>query len=135
MDLHGLGNGRSGHACLELELLGAATRELLGARGHSAVVSSIVETAAALVGTPHAYLCLADPDTGVSSVCSGSGAFASLVGYECPPGGGLSGRMGAHGLGAVVTERAAFSGQSDAVAELGLRVLVEVPLGLGGLTG
>ena len=135
VDLHGLGNGRSGPAGVELELLGAATRDLLGSRGHSAVVSSIVETVAAVAGTPHAYLCLPDRETGVSSVCSGSGAFASLVGYECPAGGGLSGRLGAQGHGAVITDQGTFSGQSDAVIELGVRMLVEVPLGAGGLTG
>ncbi len=135
IDLDRYGSGRSAAAGLAPELLAAATRGMLGTWGHSAIVAGIVKTVATVAGTPHAYLCLADPETGVLKLRSGSGAFAGLVGYECPTGHGLSGRLEPPEQRAPISEQAALSGQCEAVVEAGVTALVELPLGAGGLTG
>jgi len=47
----------------------------------------------------------------------------------------LSGRLEPLDQRALITERAAFSGQTKALVEAGVRVLAEIPLGADGLTG
>ncbi len=120
-----VGDGRA-----DLEQLGSATLNLLALRDVSTLVESIVDTVAALAGTPHAYLGLADSETGELTVRAGTGVFASLVGYASPSGHGFSGRLRAAGHRAVVTEYAAWSGRCQEVAALGVRTLLEVPLGV-----
>ena len=125
------GDARAG---MRFELLGAAASDLLNARGPSNLVSAVVETVAAVAGTPHAYLCLADPDTGVLSVRSGTGVFAGLVGFACPEGGSLSGGLDIRGPRALPA-KSAGSVPCREIAELGVHALLETQLVMRGLTG
>lgn len=118
-----------------VELLGLATRDLLESRDSPSLPGSIVANVAAAARTPHAYLCLADADTGALSVRAGSGVFERLVGYACPQVGGFSGRLRGPAQGAIIADCSIASEGCNDIAALGVRALIEVPLGMRGLLG
>ena len=112
-----------------LALLGSTTAELLAPDEPSVLLELIVQNMASLAGTTHAYLCLIEPD-GRFTVRAGTGIFENLVGYRCPPGGGLSGLIGELDGRAIVTDHATWSRRCKDAAELGAGPLIEVPLSM-----
>src|SRR5471032_70696 len=112
-----------------LALLGSTTAELLAANEPSALLELIVQNMASLAGTTHGYLCLIEPD-GCFTVRAGTGIFENLVGYRCPPGGGLSGLVGEEDAGAIVVDHATWSRRCKDAAKLGAGPLIEVPLAM-----
>src|ERR1700722_10678557 len=112
-----------------LALLGSTTAELLAPSEPSALLELIVQNMASLAGTTHGYLCLIEPD-GRFTVRAGTGIFENLVGYRCPPGGGLSGLVGELDGRAIVADHATWSRLCKDAAELGAGPLIEVPLSM-----
>jgi diguanylate cyclase (GGDEF)-like protein len=112
-----------------LALLGSATSDLLAPTEPSELFDLIVEQVGALAATPHAYLCLMEPD-GRFMIRAGSGIFQNLVGSRCPPGGGFSGRFRKEGTRAVIADPPAWSRRCKEVALLEVGQLVEVPLSM-----
>ncbi|HWB23750.1 MAG TPA: diguanylate cyclase [Gaiellaceae bacterium] len=112
-----------------LALLGFATAELLTSSEASELLELIVQNVVELAGTPHAYLSLMEPD-GRFTVRAGTGVFENLVGYHCPPGGGVSGCVSDDGDRATVTGHATWSPRCREAAELAAGPLVEIPLSM-----
>jgi diguanylate cyclase (GGDEF)-like protein len=112
-----------------LALLGSTTAELLASSEPSALLELIVQNMASLAGTPHGYLCLIEPD-GRFTVRAGTGIFENLVGYHCPPGGGLSGLVREEDAAAIVVDHATWSRRCEDAAELGAGPLIEIPLAM-----
>ena len=79
--------GDSPFADAALALLGSATSDLLAPCQPSELFDLIVEQVGALAATPHAYLCLMEPD-GRFMLRAGTGIFENLVGQtglDYPP--------------------------------------------------
>ncbi len=57
------------------------------------VLGAIVEKAARLLGTPHGFIYLYDPDRGDLVLKIAAGAYKDLVGFRLGPGEGLSGKV------------------------------------------
>jgi diguanylate cyclase (GGDEF)-like protein/PAS domain S-box-containing protein len=57
------------------------------------LLQTIIQRAAGLLGTPHGFLYVAEPDESALTVRVGTGVFSDLVGYRMGPGEGLSGTV------------------------------------------
>jgi hypothetical protein len=125
-ELWGLADGRTGVAARAHERVDTCAWA-------SSEVAWIVELVAALARPPHAYTCLADPDSGLSRIRPASGVFAGFVPRARPAAVWLSGRLGLRRSG-VVTERTAFRDRCCEIVDPGVRVLAEIAPGVRGIT-
>jgi diguanylate cyclase (GGDEF)-like protein len=76
-----------------LRALDATALTLLDTRDQDSVLATIVERATALLGTPHGYLYLLEPDGRAFVTRFGTGVFAELVGFRMPVDEGLAGQV------------------------------------------
>ncbi len=97
----------------------------------TSLLRSILERAAALVGTPHGFIYLLDPDAGELEMSAGAGLFRRHKGHRISPHEGLSGKVFEGKEPVVVEDYFAWEGRlglySDAV-----RTAAGVPLKSGG---
>ena len=118
-----------------LGLLAKATSVLCESWEPSEFGSLIVPLVAAVAGTEHAFVCVTDPESGQLVVDAGLGVFASLVGSVWPEGAEPSGIDRFPDQKAVVTGRTALTRERPKLFGLGVRALIEAPLGSAGLGG
>jgi GAF domain-containing protein len=116
----------------ELEALHETTLRLIERLDLEDVLNTIVERAAALVGTRHGYLYLLESD-GELRVHVGTGIFRNQVGYRLGVGEGLAGRVAQTGEPLAVEDYSVWAGGRRDLQKLGFRAVVGVPL-LGGAT-
>src|SRR5215217_3300784 len=95
------------------------------------LLKSILERAAALVGTPHGYIFLADSEDGKLEVRVGAGLFEKHLGYRISPGEGLAGRVYESGEPFAVDNYSAWTNRLDFGPEP-IHAVVGVPLRSGG---
>ncbi len=95
------------------------------------LLEAILARATGLLGTPHGFIYLLDPDRGVLRVRVASGFYRGWIDHELTVGTGLSGRVAATGRPLAVTDYDAWEGR-DPSAPLGeLGSIVAVPLTSG----
>jgi len=103
------------------------------------LLRTIVERAARLVGTGHAYLYLCDPDGATITVRIGTGVFAGQVGHRIALGEGVAGRVARSGEPIAVDDYGMWPGRSHDPTPLLYRATVGVPLrgprGVAGVIG
>ncbi|MFI5254110.1 MAG: putative bifunctional diguanylate cyclase/phosphodiesterase [Candidatus Limnocylindrales bacterium] len=92
---------------------------------------SIATRAAALVGTEHAYVYLADPAHEALEVAIGIGVYESYVGYRLRCGEGVAGRVWASGNAVNVADYDTFAGRSADFPRGEFRAVMGVPLTSG----
>ena len=118
-----------------LGLLVEATGVLSEPWKPSEIGSSMAPLVAAVAGSEHAFVCVTDPESGVLIVRAGLGVFSNLVGAV------WSGRAEPSDAGrfpdqrAVVTEGAPLARTRPELRDLGMRSLIEAPLGSAGVGG
>jgi hypothetical protein len=118
-----------------LGLLVEATGVLCEPWKPSELGSSILPLLAAVAGTEHAFVCVTDPESGLLVVRAGLGVFSSLIGAVWSEGTGRSGGGRFPDQKARVTGRTALSRRRPELFRLGVRSLIEAPLGAAGLGG
>lgn len=92
------------------------------------LLETIIARASSLMGTPHGFIYLADPDGAWLTVRAGTGLFADLIGYRLRSGEGLSGRIHASGRPFAVEAYAAFAGRARDLPVERFGAVVGVPL-------
>lgn len=103
------------------------------------LLRTIVERAARLVGTGHAYLYLCDPEGATITVRIGTGVFAGQVGHRIALGEGVAGRVARSGEPIAVDDYGMWPGRTHDPMPLLYRATVGVPLrgprGVAGVIG
>ncbi|HJV04856.1 MAG TPA: PAS domain S-box protein, partial [Actinomycetota bacterium] len=110
----------------ELAALHETTLGLLNRLEASDLLETILTRAAALLGTPHAYLYVADPERDELVVRAGTGVFTDYVGYRLRRGEGLAGRVWEGGEPMVVDDYSTWAGRREGFEFL--RASVAIPL-------
>jgi PAS domain S-box-containing protein len=95
----------------ELAALHETTLGLISRLEQTSLLEAILSRAAALMGTPHAYLYVVDERADEQVVRAGIGVFADYVGYRIRRGEGLAGRVWASGEPLAVDDYHAWSGR------------------------
>ncbi len=95
------------------------------------LLETIISKAAALVGTPHAYLYLVTPDGMSVEVSHGIGLFTDYVGYRLPVGEGVGGRVVSEGRALAIDDYDAWSGRATDLPKSMFGAVVGVPLTSG----
>ncbi|HET9522459.1 MAG TPA: diguanylate cyclase, partial [Candidatus Limnocylindrales bacterium] len=96
-----------------------------------AMLETIISRAASLVGTPHGYIYLVEPDGETLVVRHGIGLFADYLGYRLPLGSGISGRVAVEGRAIVVDDYDAFEDRAADLPRSAFGAVVGVPLTSG----
>jgi PAS domain S-box-containing protein len=94
------------------------------------LLRGILERAAALVGTPHGYVYLEDPDGGNLVMRLGAGLFNGYVGQRIAPGEGLAGKVFERGEPLAVDDYGIWEGRIEVFPET-IRAVAGVPLRSG----
>lgn len=97
-----------------------------------AVLDTLLARAARLLGTPHGYIYLVEPDGRHLVIRSGSGLFAHDVGFRLPVADGLAGEVLRTGRPLAVDAYAGYEARSQAFADRRIGAVVGVPLTSGG---
>ena len=121
-----------------LGLLADATSVLSESWKPSELGASIAPLVAAVAGTEHAFVAVTDPESGLLVLRAGLGVFSSLVGSVWSEVAEPSGAGRFPGQQAVLTGRTTLARSHPELCELGVRCLIEAPLGntsLGGIIG
>ena len=92
------------------------------------LLQTIVDRAGGLVGTPHGYLYLADPDDAALELRVGTGLFESWVGFRLERGKGAAGRVWETGEPLVINDYHAWSGRQTDFDNVPFTSVVGVPL-------
>ncbi len=92
------------------------------------LLQTIITRAAALVGTTHGYIYLADPERTGIEVGFGTGVFAKYVGYRLERGEGLAGKVWQTGRSIVVDDYDEWSGRKNGFDRSIFHAVVGVPL-------
>ena len=87
-----------------LAALHATTLGLISRLDLNELLQAIVNRAAQLVGTPHGFIFLLEPDAGVLEQKVGSGVYAGLIGMRLKHGEGVSGQVWQTGKSLVVED-------------------------------
>ena len=95
------------------------------------LLRGILERAAALLGTPHGYIYLADPDTGELVMRAGAGLFWSYTGFRIQPDEGLAGRVFESGEPFLVDDYSSWEKRLEPFSGA-IRAVAGVPLMSGG---
>src|SRR5258706_3430968 len=85
------GDGPAGHQDPYLAALDETAIALMDRRDSDQLLQTIISRACAMVGTPHGFIYLLEPDEQTLVVRHGVGIFGELLGYRLPVGQGLSG--------------------------------------------
>ena len=92
------------------------------------LLQTIVQRAASLIGTPHGFLYVAEPDESALVVRVGTGVFSDLVGYRIGRGEGLSGTVWVTGQPITVDDYDAFRERRQDLPTGRFGSIVAVPL-------
>ncbi len=92
------------------------------------LLEAIVRRAGALLGTPHGYIHLVEPDGSALLTWVGTGAFGDHLGQRIAPGEGLAGRVWQTGRALVVDEYRSWPGRRTAIDADPFHAVVGVPL-------
>jgi len=125
--------GRESAADPYLRALDETALALLDGHDSTVLLETILTRATALLGTPHGYIYLAEPD-GSLVISHGSGVFAHLLGRRISVDQGLVGHVFRTGAPLVVAD---YDTYAERVADFeigGLGSVVGVPLASGGTT-
>jgi PAS domain S-box-containing protein len=101
-------------------------------QGGGGLLERIVAWAGQVVGTPHGYVCLIEPDGQEMVLRVGTGAYADLVGLRMLKGEGLSGRVWETGAPLAVPDYSRWEGRVERFADDVFRAVLGVPLSTGG---
>jgi hypothetical protein len=101
-------------------------------QGGGGLLERIVTWAGQVVGTPHGYICLIEPDGQEMVLRVGTGAYADLVGLRMLKGEGLSGRVWETGAPLAVPDYSRWEGRVERFADDVFRAVLGVPLSTGG---
>lgn len=115
----------------ELDAMHETTLRLLQRTETNSLLQAIVVRAAALVGTDHGYLYLADADKNELVVQVAIGVFVPNIGYRIGAGEGVAGRVWVSGEPMVVDDYLAWSGRQGKLDNMGLHALTGIPLKVG----
>jgi PAS domain S-box-containing protein len=115
----------------ELEALHETTLALLQRDDPQELLEAIVARAQELLGTPHGFLCLVNPELDELELIVGNGHFAARAGATLARGEGMSGRIWATGEPLIVDDYDGWSGRSAKVGEFGFGAGAGVPLRAG----
>jgi diguanylate cyclase (GGDEF)-like protein len=96
------------------------------------LLDTIIRRAAALLGTPHGFIYLAEPDGASLVVRHGIGVFTDFLDYRMPVEDGLSGLVFREGRAVAVDDYDAFTGRAADMPTLVFGAVVGVPLTSGG---
>ena len=96
------------------------------------LLETIIARAAGLVGTPHGFIYLLEPDGETLTVKHGIGIFTDFLGYRMPITEGLSGLVCREGRAIAVDDYDAFTGRSVDMPTQAFGAVVGVPLTSGG---
>jgi len=99
------------------------------------LLETVLQRAAALVGTAHGYIYVADPDGATLTAQAGIGVFTDRLGQQLRRGEGLPGRVWASGRPLVIDDDQRWDGLGSAAAEHGCHAVAGVPLNTGGQPG
>ncbi|MBI2776465.1 MAG: EAL domain-containing protein [Chloroflexi bacterium] len=109
---------------------------LLDGSSPGQLLETILGRASQLLGAPHAYLYLVDPDGEHLTIRAGLGLFESYVGYSMPMGQGLAGAVCQSGRPLAVDDYASYTGRSADFEERPVGAVLGVPLtSLGRVVG
>jgi diguanylate cyclase (GGDEF)-like protein len=115
-----------------LQALDETALALLDHHDPEGLLDAIVGRAAALLGTPHGYIYLQEPDEDVLAVRVATGLFDGYLGHRMAIGEGLGGRVVSSGRPLAIDDYDAWDGRSSTMP-LGLfGSVVGVPLTSGG---
>ncbi len=96
------------------------------------LLETIIARAAALVGTPHGFIYLVEPDGEWLVVRHGIGIFTDFLGHRMPVAEGLSGQVFREGRPIAVDDYDAFTARSDAMPKRVFGAVCGIPLTTGG---
>ena len=96
------------------------------------LLETIISRAAALVGTPHGYIYLLEPDGESLVARHGIGLFTDYLGYRLPVGEGIGGRVVVEGRPIVIGDYDTWSGRAADLPVSVFGAVVGVPLTSGG---
>ncbi len=117
-----------------LRALDETALALLDRHHPSLLLEAILARATALLGTPHGYIYLVEPDDRTLVISHGSGLFTELIGYRLPVEEGLGGQIYRTGAPLSVSDYDAFASRSPRMPTSTLGSVLGVPLASGGKT-
>ncbi len=115
-----------------LQALDETALALLDHHDPEQLLEAIVGRAAALLGTPHGYIYLLDPDDDTLVVRMATGIFETFLGLRMALGEGLAGRIMASGLPMTIDDYDGWEGRSSTLPTGVFGSVVGVPLTSGG---
>jgi len=114
-----------------LRALDETTLALLDRRDSAVLLETILTRACALLGTPHGYIHIVEPDGTGLQVRHGSGAFSAFVGDHLELDEGVGGQVLTTGLPFAIDDYDAFETRARGVPMGVLGAVVGVPLNAG----
>jgi diguanylate cyclase (GGDEF)-like protein len=126
--------GRESPADPYLQALDETAVALLDRHDPAVLLDTILARATALLGTPHGYVCLAEPDGETLVVDHGSGIFAAMAGYRSSIHDGVDGQVFRTGLPLAVKDYDAYAERTRGLPTGVFGSIVGVPLAAGGKT-
>ncbi len=117
-----------------LRALDETALALLDRHDPTLLLETILTRATALLGTPHGYIYLVEPDERTLIVSHGSGLFGEMVGHRMPIEEGLGGQVYRTGAPLSVPDYDAFAGRSAGLPNSTFGSVLGVPLASGGTT-
>jgi diguanylate cyclase (GGDEF)-like protein len=125
--------GRESQADPYLRALDETALALLDGHDSTVLLETILTRATALLGSPHGYIYLADPD-GSLTISHGSGLFGRLVGRRISADQGLVGQVFRSGAPVVVDDYGTYAERVPDFETEELGSVLGVPLASGGTT-
>jgi len=126
--------GRESAADPYLRALDETALALLDRHDSAIVLDTILARATALLGTPHGYICLTEPDGGSLVVSHGVGSFEDMSGYRMSVHEGLDGHVFRTGTPLAVADYDTYADRSPNMPHGALGSVLSVPLASGGKT-
>ena len=105
---------------------------LLDRHDQDDLLETILARATALLGTPHGFIYLAEPDEEALVVRHGTGVFTEFLGFRLPIDKGLSGHVFRTGKPLAIDDYDAWSGRANALPSGMFGAVVGVPLTTAG---
>jgi diguanylate cyclase (GGDEF)-like protein len=128
----GVGRGHEPDADPYLRTLDETALALLDRQGQDELLETILARATALLGTPHGFLYLAEPDDQALVVRYGVGLYAEFVGFRLPADKGLAGHVFRNAKPLAIDDYDAWSGRSNELPSGTFGSVVGVPLTTSG---
>ena len=117
-----------------LRALDETALALLDRHDPGVLLETILTRATALLGTPHGYIYLVEPDERTLVVSHGSGLFGDFIGHKMPIDEGLGGQVYRTGAPLAVPDYDAFGDRSPDLPTATFGSVLGVPLASGGTT-